>query len=179
MKTYQCYKRVKAAQIVGIDVTTEDQGSQLMNVTDDGQVLSAGELLMLHRPEYTPAVGDYIVEYDDGYRSISPQATFENGYLAIEPGSVSLTVVEASGEMSFGTAVVLLKGGRRVTRSGWGSKAVYLELQVPDENSKMTLPYIYFTNHEPQSQMPAIRVPWTPAPSDLLATDWAIAGDDE
>jgi len=44
-----------------------------------------------------------------------------------------------------------------------------VELQVPDENSKMTLPYLYIT-------LPAKEgvVPWTISQTDALAEDWMI-----
>jgi hypothetical protein len=46
---------------------------------------------------------------------------------------------------SYSVALYLLKNGFKVSRSGWGWKGtnVYLQVQFPDENSKMTLPYIY------------------------------------
>ena len=46
---------------------------------------------------------------------------------------------------SYSVALYLLKMGLKVSRSGWGWKGtnVYLQVQFPDENSKMTLPYIY------------------------------------
>lgn len=45
--------------------------------------------------------------------------------------------------MDFGAALQELKRGNKVERSGWNGKGLWLELQTPDENSKMTLPYIY------------------------------------
>ena len=46
--------------------------------------------------------------------------------------------------MNFGQALEHLKQGGAVARAGWNGKGIWLELQVPDANSKMTLPYIYF-----------------------------------
>lgn len=54
----------------------------------------------------------------------------------------------------------------RMTRSGWNGKGMYLQLQTPDENSKMTLPYIYMNTAQGD------RVPWTASQSDILAGDW-------
>jgi len=67
-----------------------------------------------------------------------------------------------------GWAIKQLWNKDKVCRSGWNGKNMYLELQVPDENSKMTEPYVYinFAN--------ANRIPWTCSQSDLLATDWMI-----
>lgn len=68
----------------------------------------------------------------------------------------------------FGFALTALKNGLRVTRHGWNGKSQYLELQVPDENSKMTLPYIYITTVQGD------QVPWLASQTDMLAEDWDI-----
>lgn len=67
----------------------------------------------------------------------------------------------------FGTALFILKRGGSVSRSGWNGKKMHLELQVPDEHSKMTLPYIFM--HTAQGDL----VPWLASQTDILATDWA------
>lgn len=68
--------------------------------------------------------------------------------------------------LKIGDAVALLHEGKKVTRTGWNGKDMFLELQVPDENSKMTLPYVYM--HTAQGDL----VPWLCSQSDLLADDW-------
>lgn len=45
--------------------------------------------------------------------------------------------------MNFGKALEALKEGKKVARAGWNGKGIYIELQLPDQHSKMTLPYIY------------------------------------
>ncbi len=72
--------------------------------------------------------------------------------------------------MSFGIgeAVKNLWDGRRVTRRGWNGKGMYLELQTPDEHSKMSLPYVYMSTADGKL------VPWTCSQTDLLATDWEL-----
>lgn len=67
---------------------------------------------------------------------------------------------------SFSYALDHLKNGGRVQREGWNGKGQWLELQVPDENSKMTLPYIFITTVQGD------RVPWLASQTDLLANDW-------
>ena len=67
---------------------------------------------------------------------------------------------------TFGQALTNLKGGKRVTRKGWNGKGQYLELQVPDKNSKMSFSYIYITT------VGGDKVPWVASQSDLLASDW-------
>lgn len=70
---------------------------------------------------------------------------------------------------SFSTALSHLKSGSRVTRAGWNGKGMYLELQVPDANSKMTLPYIYIKTVDDNF------VPWLASQTDLLAEDWQFS----
>jgi hypothetical protein len=72
----------------------------------------------------------------------------------------------ATGESDFGIALDALLGGRMVSRKGWNGKGMWLALQVPDEHSKMTLPYIYMrTSH-------GDLVPWVASQTDILARDW-------
>jgi len=42
-----------------------------------------------------------------------------------------------------------------------------VKLQVPDENSKMSYPYLYI--EYPNTR----RCPWTPDQADILANDWS------
>ena len=46
--------------------------------------------------------------------------------------------------MDFGSALKELKNGNKISRSGWNGKGLWLELQVPDSHSKMTLIYINY-----------------------------------
>ena len=116
------------------------------------------------RNVYTSWVGDpgYKVQYEDGYVSWSPAEPFEKAY-------------RKSGNMSFGMALEALKQGRKVSRKGWNGKGMWLSLQVPDENSKMTLPYIYIEYPSGHSAYPAgSRVPWLASQTDMLTEDWGI-----
>lgn len=70
---------------------------------------------------------------------------------------------------TIGWAVKALQNGERVARKGWNGKNMYLELQVPDANSKMTLPYVYMKTAQGDL------VPWLCSQTDLLATDWETA----
>ena len=72
------------------------------------------------------------------------------------------------GPITFAEALNLLKNGYKMTRVGWNGKSQFVELQVPDEHSKMTLPYIFITTVQGD------RVPWLASQTDLLAEDWAI-----
>ena len=68
--------------------------------------------------------------------------------------------------MNFGQAIEMLKSGKKVAREGWNGKNMYLELQRPDEHSKMTLPYIYMRTAQGDF------VPWLASQTDMLSEDW-------
>lgn len=68
----------------------------------------------------------------------------------------------------FEKALVFLKDGERVCRKGWNGKGMWLEIQKPDEHSKMTLPYIYMKTADDNL------VPWLASQTDILANDWEI-----
>ena len=79
--------------------------------------------------------------------------------------------------MDFGQALIELKNGNKVKRKGWNGDGIFLVLQVPDKNSKMTQPYIYIdtlglkTNNP---NAPKGRVPWLASQTDMLAEDWEV-----
>ncbi len=73
-----------------------------------------------------------------------------------------------SEELNFGWALTALKSGEKVCREGWNGKGMWLMLQVPDEHSKMTRPYIFMKTADDQL------VPWVASQSDLLAVDWRV-----
>ena len=81
---------------------------------------------------------------------------------------------------SFSWALQWLKDGHKVAREGWNGRGIFIQLQTPDEYSKMTQPYIYIdtlglkTNNP---KAPKGRVPWFPSQTDLFAEDWAIVQD--
>lgn len=68
-------------------------------------------------------------------------------------------------------AIQEMRSGRKVARAGWNGRGQYLELQIPDEHSKMTLPYIYI--HTVQGDL----VPWLASQTDILARDWETIED--
>ncbi len=70
---------------------------------------------------------------------------------------------------AIGWAVKQLHNGSAVRRSGWNGKRMHLMLQVPDADSKMTLPYVYM--YTAQGDL----MPWNCSQADLLATDWELA----
>ncbi len=71
--------------------------------------------------------------------------------------------------MNFSQAWDRALSGSRITRSGWPFSGAWLEVQWPDDKSKMTLPYLYITYADGSRQ------PWVATQADFFATDWKIA----
>jgi hypothetical protein len=76
--------------------------------------------------------------------------------------------------MNIGDAVAAMETGEKVARIGWNGKGMWLELQVPDEHSKMTLPYVYINYPDDADNTPGARCPWLASQTDLLAKDWVL-----
>jgi hypothetical protein len=78
---------------------------------------------------------------------------------------------------NFGQVIEALKKGSTAARLGWNGKGIFIELQIPDEHSKMTSPYIFIDTTGLQtenSNAPKSRVPWLASQTDMLAEDWII-----
>ena len=75
---YQCHKIVKGSKI--IDMELQAAGGALVKLEDKEEpvVLMADFFL-----RFKPAVGAYLVVYEDGYVSVSPTDAFESGYTRI------------------------------------------------------------------------------------------------
>jgi len=104
----------------------------------------------------------YGVIYEDGYRSWSPAQAFK-------------PYQQLPGPLSFGHALFLCKQGKKIARAGWNGKCMWILLQVPDENSKMTLPYLYIEYPAGHPAYPnGSRVPWLASQTDILSDDWYV-----
>jgi hypothetical protein len=68
--------------------------------------------------------------------------------------------------MTIGDAIEIMRGGGSICREGWNGKGMWLKLQVPDANSKMTEPYVYMKTAQ------GGLIPWLCSQADLLAADW-------
>lgn len=80
-------------------------------------------------------------------------------------------------EYNFGWALSLLKQGKKVYRSGWNGKGMWLWLCIPDEikwthpetlETYDRLPYIYMKTANNKV------VPWLASQTDILADDWNV-----
>ncbi len=144
----------------------------------------------------------YKVVYEDGYTSWSPKNVFEKAYKSIlnAPDLISVIVDTTTGVWSprailstginliFGQAVEALKCGKKVARTGWNGKGMWLrfidyqpcnqagfneygdEIKVYDElDSKIELlPWIGMKTADEKF------VPWLASQTDILAEDWQI-----
>lgn len=68
----------------------------------------------------------------------------------------------------FGWALYHLRKGLKVFRTNWNGKGMWIHLQVPDANSKMSAPYLYIKTADNRL------CPWLASQTDVLAHDWEI-----
>lgn len=76
--------------------------------------------------------------------------------------------------MDFGMALKLLKESKRVARSGWNGRGMWLRIVVPGGDNKEydmgyeNLPYIEMKTADNKL------VPWLASQTDVLAEDWEV-----
>lgn len=112
-----------------------------------------------------PTDAGYLVRYSDGYISWSPKKQFDEAY-------------RECNHMTFGIAVELLKQGKKVARSGWNGKGMYL-FKSPKLGCQM---YEQFTGKSINDIQEFIvmkaaddtLVPWLASQTDVLAEDWVL-----
>jgi hypothetical protein len=73
-------------------------------------------------------------------------------------------------QTTFGWAIWQMQNGAQVARAGWNGKGMHIAIQNPDQNSKMTKPYIYMLTAQGDY------IPWLASQADMLADDWEIVG---
>jgi len=79
--------------------------------------------------------------------------------------------------MRFGDAIEELKNGNKLARSGRNGKGIFIELQIPDEHSKMSHPYIFIDTTglvSDNDKAPRSLVPWLASQTDMLSEDWEL-----
>ena len=127
-------------------------GETIIMHTKEGAELDIRET---DRPEYTfdnICSDEWMIAHDKNCPALGGVATF-----------------------NFGEAIKYLKRGFKVARQGWNGKGIYIEMQKPDEHSKMTLPYIYIVTNglvTDNPKAPKGVVPWLASQTDMLAEDW-------
>jgi hypothetical protein len=80
MPSYTCHKKVRAAEIisVGHQTISSAPGEIVRPVTLAGNITINLSNEMFTR--YMPESGDFLVVYEDGYKSFSPRKAFLDGY---------------------------------------------------------------------------------------------------
>lgn len=186
MQRYQSHKIVEAGIIGDITMPGADgsrpQEEQMgaIHLMDGESVPIDGRFVARHCPppfnlqdadtekRMRRLIGSYLVQYTnvDGskYLSVCPADEFEAGNMPIAtlPDGDSVH------------AIMALRKGLKVARRGWNGKGMWLDLQRPDEHSKMTLPYVYLNYPECERYPQGARVPWMASQTDMLAEDWYL-----
>jgi len=132
------YKKYIGTKIIEAMACEADQAASILNRKVDSD---------------SPQAPGYLVVYEDGYRSWSPEEAFANAYR------------EAEG-LPFGLALEALKKGKAVRLPQW-KEDVKIRAQFPDEHSKMTAPYLYV-----ESRFGL--VPWKETMIELFSEEWQI-----
>lgn len=102
----------------------------------------------------------YRVVYEDGYKSWSPQTTFEACY-------------RQSGEMTFGHALQALNEGRRVARAGWNGPGQFL-IRDPGTTIVLNGKHLEYHAHIDIHTAQGTVAPYSASSTDILADDWGI-----
>jgi hypothetical protein len=110
-------------------------------------------------PDNSPVEAEgYHVQYDNPngsvYDSWSPKNVFDVAYRLLDGG------------LTFGDALFFLKQGKGVRLPSWSADVV-IRCQFPDENSKMTAPYLYVESRFG-------RVPWKETMIELFSEKWVV-----
>ena len=103
----------------------------------------------------------YSGECQDGYRVV-----YEDGYVSWSPKDVFETAYRVTSGMTFGLALEAVKKGMGMRLPAWQPDVV-IRAQYPDENSKMTAPYLYVESRFG-------RVPWKETMIELFSENWEI-----
>lgn len=107
----------------------------------------------------------YGVKYEDGYISWSPKETFEAAYRDIEGPVQALT---------FGDALHMLKMGKKVARTGWNGKGMWVCFIHPGNAMHLGLSMqpCFGLKNAAGNMQPG----WVPSIGDCLAEDWQVVG---
>ena len=121
-------------------------------------------------PEEKDGREGYVVRYADGYTSWSPKEAFEEAYRITD-------------SMNFGLAVEAMRKGKKVARSGWNGKGMFVFL-VPGSTFNVNRPpllgiypegtEINYCPHIDMRTADGKIVPWLASQTDVLADDWNI-----
>lgn len=126
----------------------------------------------------------YLVEYLDGGEANT--STYE-GYVSWSPKKVFEATYNASGNMTFGDALMMLNRGEKVARTGWNGKNMFLFLVSGSTFKVNRAPLlgiypegteINYHAHIDMRTADGTIVPWGHSQTDILANDWVLVEND-
>lgn len=135
-----------------------------------------------------PNEAGVLVEYPDSKKNHPDY----DGYISWSPLNVFDAAYRENGRMTFGAAVEALKQGKRVARSGWNGKGMFIFMQVPATIQSDVIPKMQslpqsvkdeFANRGEgiryKNQLAMVYPDntiygWVASPSDVLEEDWCI-----
>ena len=109
----------------------------------------------------------YLVKYEDGHESWSPEMVFDKAYRHID-------------NMTFGQAIEAMKQGKMVCRAGWNGKNQWIELAT---NISYISPMgaVCNVNHDQMGNKAiafvgtsGTQLGWLASQADMLSEDWMI-----
>jgi hypothetical protein len=122
----------------------------------------------------------YLIENMDGGK---PNVPGHDGYVSWLPSTQAYTQYRPTDGLSFGLAIEAMKMGKRVARSGWNGKGMFVYM-VPANSylaqSKAAKEYFGEDALVPYNAYLAIKnvegtvSTWVPSVNDVLAEDWRI-----
>ena len=124
----------------------------------------------------------YLVEYLDGGK---PNVEGYAGYVSWSPKEQFDAAYKADGALDFAGALVALKAGKKVSRSGWNGKGMWLVLVggTPDAKLREGTPYekalksniVTINPHiDMYTATGQMQPGWLASQTDMLAEDWGI-----
>lgn len=124
----------------------------------------------------------YLVEYEPAPSS-KPNHKDHEGYITMSPKHVFDKAYRSTSAMNFGLAVEALKQGKKVARSGWNGKEMFVFLVAGStfKANRPPLNEIYpegtEINYRPHMDLRTADgsiATWAPSGSDALADDWIV-----
>lgn len=76
--------------------------------------------------------------------------------------------------VDFSEALRAVKNGKSIQREGWNGSGLLVKAQFPDNQSKMTLPYLFIEYPVTAKTTPGAKCPWLASQTDIMANDWLI-----
>jgi hypothetical protein len=172
---------VEASRIVNVNTNgVSSEGGTHNHIESYSITLEDGEYIEVPHASgshHNPIVDDYFITLSKTDRYVCPKTVFENKYLL---------VVEEEGEaptsgFAFGLAVGALKLGKKLARTGWNGKGMYLYHVPANSYPAQTdaaraefgdlVPYgAYIAMKTAQNNV----VPWLASQTDVLAEDWEV-----